>query len=345
MNPYWERGWQYPYGPGTAQVNFPSGPVGTSQMNAFWNGSQYPSGPAPTQTNLPRGPVGKNQISQSWNGWQHPYGPGPAQTNLHSNQLGVTQMSHHWNGWPYPYGPGPTQTNLHSNPQGRSPMFTFSNSWQHPPGPKQERANLASGSGPMYHTASQKWLSNEAKEREKFHRVQANLQFVAPNSPFVPRTWDAWLEHRVGRLEDELADERRQIDAKTASTQSKSTIKVMPAFGGKQFNDYRSSVFACDSIWRPGEETTPARPLAPWPDVTELKYEGALRSWSGHSRFLPLPRVPGNGTVTWKQRPVKTPSAFDAVGLLKFGPDEKAVETDDNMVSLIGNDLLREVDR
>lgn len=224
-------------------------------------------------------------------------------------------------------------------------MFTFSNSWQHPPGPKQERANLASGSGPMYHTASQKWLSNEAKEREKFHRVQANLQFVAPNSPFVPRTWDAWLEHRVGRLEDELADERRQIDAKTASTQSKSTIKVMPAFGGKQFNDYRSSVFACDSIWRPGEETTPARPLAPWPDVTELKYEGALRSWSGHSRFLPLPRVPGNGTVTWKQRPVKTPSAFDAVGLLKFGPDEKAVETDDNMVSLIGNDLLREVDR
>lgn len=254
-------------------------------------------------------------------------------------------MNPYWNGWQYPGRPGPAQANFHSNPQGRSQMNPSWNGWQHPSGPRPAQANPSSGRAPMSHTASHTWLSDEAKERDKFFRVQANIPFVAPQSPFVPRTLDAWVDHRVRRLDDKIAEERRHIEVKTATAQGESKTRVMPAFGGKQFNDFRSPVLALESIWRPGEETTPARPLAPWPDASERRHEGNLRSRSGYNRFLPLPRLPGNGTMTWKQRAHKLPFEFDAVGLPKLNPEEMAVETDEDMYFFVGNDLLRKLDR
>ncbi|KAL1983447.1 hypothetical protein VTN96DRAFT_10353 [Rasamsonia emersonii] len=204
---------------------------------------------------------------------------------------------------------------------------------------KKHTSGVGVGVEPHPHM-SLTWVSDEIREFENFTQVQINMAQIAPNSPFVPTSWAAWLAQRLEMNEERL----RQLTAKIEKKKASNKLTVQPIFGGKVFPDFFSSVLSRQSIWRPGEVERPARPQAPWPDEDELQHEGSQRSKSGYSRFPPLPRVPGNITVNWKQRAPIVPFEFDVVGRPTMADDEVAPETDERMRFLIGNSFLQELE-
>ena len=191
------------------------------------------------------------------------------------------------------------------------------------------------------YTASKTWRSIHAKERDAFARFRDNCAHVAPRSPFTPATWPEWLKHRLWAKEEAHRKAVFRLEAKRRALSS--SRASLPAFSGRPFGDCRSSVLAMESIWVPELILPPGRPQAPWPTNDELKYEGPYRHVSGFCRFHPLPRVPGNTTAHWRQRPPLAPFAFDRVGS-PLRRAELPVGKDNRMCFLIGKELLEEID-
>lgn len=193
------------------------------------------------------------------------------------------------------------------------------------------------------HTASKTWISDQAKEREAFARFRDSFVHVAPNSPFVPRSWVEWLKHRLWLKEEAHRKELRRLKIREVEhAQPRQPVSL--ALEGRAFNDSRSSVLAMESIWRPSAGFHRRWPSAPWPTIDELKYEGTYRSISGFCRFHPLPRVPGNTTAHWRNRPPLRPFPFDRVGSpIRWG--ERPVGVDGRMMLLVGGSLLKEMDK
>lgn len=170
-----------------------------------------------------------------------------------------------------------------------------------------------------------------------------NVGYISPNSPFIPVDIKGWLAHRVEVAQDNIEKINRAISLRRTEKASACNMKIQPALGGRRPEDFRSTVLAQRTIWRPDELDNPSRPQAPWPDSSERKHEGYQRVRSGYSRFPPLPRVPGNPTVNWKQRSPISSYELDQVGLPVI-PQEASTEDDLNMESMIGESLLREID-
>lgn len=190
------------------------------------------------------------------------------------------------------------------------------------------------------HTASKTWVSHQAKERDSFIRFRDNCLHVAPRSPFIPCSLAQWVKHRLWAKEEAHRRAAHRLESKK-KTLSKDNPTI-PAFDGRSFAHFRSSVLAMETIWLPELDLPPGRPQAPWPTNDELKYEGPYRSVSGFGRFHPFPRVPGNTTVHWRQRSPLVPFPFDQVGLpLGWG---EPVEGDKRMAFLIGDELWEEME-
>lgn len=187
------------------------------------------------------------------------------------------------------------------------------------------------------------WVSDETRERDNFRKVRANIGFVAPDSLIVPRDMREWLAHREAVLRDDIRNLRRLIEAKKNQKSSSCTVRIQAALAGIRFGDFRSTVLARETIWRPDEIDSPSRPQAPWPDSSERKHEGYQRVRSGYCRFPPLPRVPGNATVNWKQRSPITPYEFDQVGR-PVAIQEANKEDNQAMEWAIDKSLLRELE-
>lgn len=196
----------------------------------------------------------------------------------------------------------------------------------------------------MSHTASKTWVSVEAKEYETFNKVRENVSHVAPNSPFVPQSWPEWIAHRLAVKEDSQNEIVRRLTARESERKAEIKARVSLALGGKGFDDYLTRVLSQDSIWIPSTAERLDRPQAPWPCHDELKHEGYHRSRSGYNRFPPLPRVPGNVTVNWKQRAPLTQFPFDEVGRPTMACEEKPPEMEEEMMLLIGYELMKELD-
>ena len=198
---------------------------------------------------------------------------------------------------------------------------------------------------PMSHSQSKTWSSSQQQERQKFSRAQNLLRHFVPDSPFCPKNAQEWIAHRAAMQAMEMKSMSRKIEHKKMMKdkaivpvrnsifirrdESGSNLSLRISFspGGQQNHflcmDDKSSVLARPSIWLPYIRPTPGHPIAPWPDIEELRYEGDDRAKSGVGRYLPLPRRPGNETVTWKERQ-QTPfaSELDLVGPIKFCPYE-----------------------
>lgn len=170
-----------------------------------------------------------------------------------------------------------------------------------------------------------------------------NIGYIAPKSPFVPVDMKEWLDHRVGMLEDDTRRLNRGITLSQTQKTSRCKDKIGLRFREKVSPDFRSTVLGLPTIWRPDELENPSKVQAPWPDPSERKHEGYQRVRSGYSRFLPLPRVPGNPTVNWKQRSPVATYDLDQVGRPIVMQD---TSTGDNwaMQSLIGEFLRKEID-
>lgn len=185
-------------------------------------------------------------------------------------------------------------------------------------------------------------------EQEKFVVVMENLtrtEFI-PRSPFVPTNLSEWLAHRVAFAEDMRREEMQKLASREAAHESvlgSGRVRIGPAFGGKRFRDNRSPVLAMGSIWSPWYQPTAAHPQALWPSLEEMKEEGDERNTSGFGRFPPLPRVPGNETVVWKQKNMITQFPFDKVWELPTLEEEKETEDELAMEELIGENLLKKL--
>lgn len=181
-------------------------------------------------------------------------------------------------------------------------------------------------------------------EQEKFDITRTNLERMEfiPRSPFVPKTMDEWLAHRIAFAEDAKQDELKRLSDKQAASGSTSTgakVRLLPAFGGKRFGDNRSAVLALPSTWSPWYESSDTNPQAPWPSPEEMKEEGDERNTSGFGRFPALPRVPGNETVVWKQKNVIVPYPFDGVWKLPKIETGQPTYDESVMTELIGEKL------
>ena len=169
----------------------------------------------------------------------------------------------------------------------------------------------------MTHTNSKTWISPEMVELERWEVVKKNLERMRfDRSPYVPMNFADWLEHRAAYAAIVAMEEKRRLtqrEALDAVGFGPSQYRVTPTFGGKVFNDNRSATLAQKTIWAPWYEPTEDRQLAPWPARDELKEEGDERHTSGFGRFLPIPRVPGNETVVWKQKAFVPTSPMDQV--------------------------------
>ncbi|KLJ09257.1 hypothetical protein EMPG_15320 [Blastomyces silverae] len=196
----------------------------------------------------------------------------------------------------------------------------------------------------MSHTASQTWLSNETREFEAWARVRNMMVYVAPKSPFTPRTFGAWIAHRLAWMEEEHSRLFRQALRRAIESGRCEPVQVGPVFGGKKLPDGLALVLARETIWVPREGYPSVRDLAPWPSYEELKHEGDDRSKSGYCRFPPLPRGRGNETVNWKQRAPVKQYRFDQVGQPELGAGSVRLQyLEGEILTLVGNALLAEL--
>ncbi|EAW10511.1 uncharacterized protein ACLA_049830 [Aspergillus clavatus NRRL 1] len=195
----------------------------------------------------------------------------------------------------------------------------------------------------MAYTDSKTWISNIAREFDRFLNARNSNAHIASSSPSAPHPYREWVAYHLFVKEGAQEAESRQPERKEPqpSEEDKQTLK--PTFAGKSFTDHRSPVLAMETIWLPSTEFHPAKPVAPWPCNDELNSEGTLRGLSGYSRFLPLPRVPSNETVYWRKRALITPYPFDTFGKPSLQRTEEA-ETDTAMSFLVGEAVLREID-
>lgn len=195
-------------------------------------------------------------------------------------------------------------------------------------------------------------------ENEKWLQIHENLKRMELNqrSPCVPHTFNEWMAHRRGIVEDCKADQARKLADLRASSvnylreRGSRRIKIGHAFGGKRFNDGRSAVLAMPTIWCSWYQPMEERPQAPWPCPEEMKEEGDERKTSGFRRFPGLPRLPGNETVVWKQKALLHALPFDemwklptaeSVAAAAFRDPEENIE---RMEELIGRVLLDAID-
>ncbi|OXV06276.1 hypothetical protein Egran_05962 [Elaphomyces granulatus] len=191
----------------------------------------------------------------------------------------------------------------------------------------------------MSYTASNTWVSFDAKQHEIFVKMRDNMLHIAPHSPFVPQKFDDWIAYRLAVVEDAHHEANGRLAVKrTEKRETKE--RIQPPLGGKKFRDFLSCVMSRASIWI---NDGPGRPLAPWPSHDELKHEGYQRNKSGYQRFPPLPRVSGNSTVNWKQRAPIGQFPFDEVGRPTLASSEEPPETDSHMEFLVGYGLLDQI--
>ncbi|KAK2800239.1 hypothetical protein FQN50_008203 [Emmonsiellopsis sp. PD_5] len=192
----------------------------------------------------------------------------------------------------------------------------------------------------MSHTTSQTWLSEETREFEAWAKIRDAMVHVSPKSPFTPKSFEEWIDHRLKRTEEDHGRLASQITTRRTSDNGGSS----QVLGGKELWDGLALVLAQETIWVPLIRYPTGRRRAPWPSYEELKHEGDDRNKSGYSRFPPLPRDPGNETVNWKQRAPLKQCQLDEVGrpVLATG-DDPSQYLESEMLQLLGESLLVEL--
>jgi hypothetical protein len=206
------------------------------------------------------------------------------------------------------------------------------------------------------------------EDYQKWNRISKEIARMYPTdlppnrvSPFVPRTFEAYMAHRSEMV---LAERQAALErAKRAQAMEGLTIaKIMPAFGGKKFGSpdnrlqnpsNRGAVLAMETIWCPDPDVS-WQARAPWPSYSEARWEGDSRVATESGRFLrwhPLPRLPV-GWPGWKQDYKENPMVeiypFDRVWAVPTMEDlylpVDEVEDSKVVASLLNKNLLDRVE-
>jgi hypothetical protein len=210
---------------------------------------------------------------------------------------------------------------------------------------------------PAAHSQSKTWKSNDTKEKDQYSRLSTLLHHFVPESPFVPRSYTVWVQHRAMMNAMQMDNMKKDIAIKQSRNSVAEKVTINPAFNGKKYDDNRSAVLAHETIWASWSTPTDEHPEALWPDRSEFQYEGDDRAKSDVGRFLPLPRKPGKEMVNWKSREQVQPyRPLDHVGMFQADgtPDmemrQRCVslhwegEIEDMAAILLGTDLIAELE-
>lgn len=164
------------------------------------------------------------------------------------------------------------------------------------------------------------WLSPEQRE---LHRIQRNRATVCPRSPFLPYNFDlrahkaALAAAESRRASRKLACHMHTIEARQSEQRRALPLPpapLRPALDGKDLSTNHGAVLLHPTVFVPTyHKSRIPETVADWPSLAEMKYEGDERVSTEriHARFLPAPRVRGNGTVNWQQRTIVVPLVFD----------------------------------
>ncbi|KXT13633.1 hypothetical protein AC579_4976 [Pseudocercospora musae] len=237
------------------------------------------------------------------------------------------------------------------------------------PPPPQPPPGLT-GPRPVSHTQSSKWIAPrivadqaiQAQRQQQAHlnRHQGNF---CPRSDTWPQDYDI-NTHRTFIARDRAAMTRhvRHRNRRIAQERIDAGLlheppAINPPFNLRHLNweNNFSSVLALPTIFVINQHLGRTTPEAAWPEPHEQKYEGDERIATDplHGRFLPHPRVPGNGTVNWQQRsfvPQQMLENFhypipdeNEILLRSHRVDELEV-SDEIGAELIGEDLMERLD-
>ena len=164
------------------------------------------------------------------------------------------------------------------------------------------------------HTFEEKF---KERSKQRFRKMGLWI-WPEPYSPFVPRTFSEYLGHRAS-VEAGKAKRAAFLEEQmhlNKIRKSKGQPRVESIFESKNFTDGRSAVLCLPTMWSKWYTPPANQPQAPWPSDIEFDEEGNQRSTSHFGRCMPIPRVPANDTVAWKQRVQPIPSDFDEVNRL-----------------------------
>ncbi|EME87777.1 uncharacterized protein MYCFIDRAFT_75611 [Pseudocercospora fijiensis CIRAD86] len=237
------------------------------------------------------------------------------------------------------------------------------------PQPPQPPPGLT-GPRPVSHTQSSKWVAPrivadqaiQAQRQQQAHLNRHRANFC-PRSDVWPQDYDI-NTHRTFIARDR-ASMNRLLDARNrriARDRIEAGHLHDPPATNTAFNErYEawgnnlSSVLALPTVFTPHHNLTRTTPAADWPEPHEQKYEGDERISTDvlHGRFLPHPRVPGNGTVNWQQRSFVPQQMLENFHypipdeneiLLRSHRVEELEVSDEVGKELIGDELMEQLD-
>lgn len=207
------------------------------------------------------------------------------------------------------------------------------------------------------------------QQGQRFERERRRL---CPRSPFLPMNFN-FTEHDKEWTEAErrCKDKKNAYQIDVIEYRQKEQGKDFPVpptvrkcFDGKESDYHQSMVLSRETVFSPTFHKDPGlRDLvrgngfvAPWPEKTEMKYEGDDRISTDklHARFLGVPRaISENGTCNWQQRTAVVPylldrfyPSFNPVDIFMRTHKIEELEVDDQEgQELIGKDLMGMLDQ
>lgn len=191
---------------------------------------------------------------------------------------------------------------------------------------------------------SRTWVSPRIREKDEWKRINDGFHALNLNhpdhSPYTPKTFEEYLQHKY----DFLNDRKQEIQDRYLAAAGFERC-MEPPIGGRSFDDGRATVLGMETIWCPWDEPNAYHAQPPWPSKEEMREEGDERHTSQFGRYLALPRNPGNATVTYKQRSPVKQHHLDRVWEIPRPDDLGESHEEEVMEELVGESLLRELDR
>ena len=199
-----------------------------------------------------------------------------------------------------------------------------------------------------------KWQSPDFTANKRWQAEMKAFNKAFPNYPFKPPSRMVYQ-----------AEFKKYMEAKNELRQKKEASKLeWQRFSGREVKPFDQKVFKqggpCPrgpvlsdrTIWFPMEWYPDFDPIAPWPPLEHMKYEGddRVNSKSGRSfgRFLALPRLPSdNPTVNWTMWRVLPHLPFDEIWRVPTAEDVCAPveEIEDwKVLDLLNMEMLKAIE-
>jgi hypothetical protein len=158
------------------------------------------------------------------------------------------------------------------------------------------RRGVGAGRGRGGHN---QWVSSETQSYQEFIVIRNSMRRLFKHSDVAQMKFPDYVAHK----EAMQAANQKQMDIKAKAKEEAlgwniPPIDIAPSPKGPQGN--RGPVLDEPTIWCPnwleGKDE-----VAPWPTVSEMKWEGDDRAKTGVGRYLPIPREIGAPSIHWNQ--------------------------------------------